>query len=131
MTPQIEKQISELLELVKNGAEQLPPYLQTLAQQAVISELISSILGIVIAMVSLTSAALLAKRSLKLFKAARDKNDKNYAITGSEDFFPYAIFAAGISLLGLIPLFLSGQTLFRCLYCPDLVAFEALRGLLH
>jgi hypothetical protein len=120
MNPNIEKQVSELLELVKNGAEQLPPYLQTLAHQAVLSELISSTL-----ILSASSAAILAS-----FYAAKNFWAKHRKAPYND----WEILATLCIILGVllgIPTAISLSGLLSCVFTPDLVAFKALRGLIQ
>ena len=131
MNPQIEKQISELLELVKNGAEQLPPYLQTLAHQAVTSKFITCSLAAAFSTVVLAGALALAKKSRTVYRIARDEKHPDYNKTGNDEFFPWAIFAAALSIVGTMVLCCYLPDLIRCFYCPDLVAFQELTKLLH
>lgn len=131
MNPQIEKQISELLELVKNGAESLPPYLSQLAEQSVTSVLIKSVSGLTFATLCLGVAFPLAFKARKVFKKARDKKDPDYERIDFDDFVPWAFSAGCAALAGGLVMFLSGEQLLRCVYCPDLVAFQKLTEMLR
>ena len=71
----------------------------------------------------------MARTAVKVFKKARDKEDKDYYHTSYDDFLPYAVSSGVLVLLGAH--FLTGAAIdiLQCVYCPDLVAFKALRGL--
>lgn len=131
MTPQIEKQISELLELVKNGAEQLPPYLNQLAEQSVTSVLINSVSGLTLATLCLGVAFPLAFKARKVFKKANDEKDEDYDRTEYTAFVPWTFLSCCALLFGGSMLFLSGEQLLRCIYCSDLVAFQKLTEMLR
>lgn len=120
MNPQIEKQVSELLELVKNGAESLPPYLQTLAHQVVISELMSSGFFFASSLVTLAASAYYARKFWA--KHREDKYDCDLPELPACLLTVFAVIALTVGML-------SFSEILNCLFAPDLVAFKALRGL--